>query len=255
MTYKNLFGNLALSAAMAASGAANAFPVAAAAPAASSAVAASAPAQPASVLQQLLQTQSQEKAKTVAEDNAKAEAKDAFAPSVIAFAQRVTIAEHASTLKECFASLNIEEKPVTQMDADSAAKIVNCMDQQAIISFASDPVHKNVGVSTLLRSYGKESNAVAELLETNERFAKKVGSACFARENKTPVDVPEFVNCAYIEKLLHRNYTAEFAGIAGVVGLAIAGIAVMGRMDRRSYLGGSSTNVAAVVAGSNSYTM
>ena len=140
--------------------------------------------------------------------------------------QRITDTANLPKVKACFQELSVEEKPLQYMKATDAKNIVDCTDQKNLTLFLANPVTENKAVLTVaMERVGYE---VASGIANKPKFAQSVAANCNATGK---VHLNEFASCAnatYADA--HKNDGLKAAGIIlSVLGALGVGVYAMVR--------------------------
>lgn len=215
MSYKDLFRQLALSAALGFSG---------------NAAVAGSPSMPPPVLRN--PTPSAALLILSTSQSSKSSAKDPLADapqSVRALTQRMRTPENQSVINSCFREYAIEEKPVHQVTASDAQRVVDCTDKKNIAGFLADATSNRAAIANLVVYETRDATAIR--INDFSRVANKVAEECKGTEQKS---VSAFAKCA--ERVNNNSKWVDLALVLagmGATGTAVWGVA--GYRHRRKY--------------------
>jgi len=141
-------------------------------------------------------------------------------PSVKELGQRITISGNIPVVEACFQELSITEKPMAEMKATDAQKIVDCTDEKTLSAFLKNPASNQSAMSNVVWIRASYLNTSVKIKE-DANFARLVALKC---SGNTPLNVDAFNECAgnhyRIENLKDKGLGLAFilALSAGVYG-------------------------------------
>lgn len=109
------------------------------------------------------------------------------------FALRDSLKSNRAHLVACFRELEIGEKPKGDMSTNEASAMIDCVDQKSIRDYVADPHHQADSVVQMLHVKVGGYSTTADLIGNRSDFSQKVADACGVNQD---INVKQFIACA-----------------------------------------------------------